>query len=1179
MENASRDGFEALSEWLKRTLDEDDLGTNAREWLGEKLKSWDEKKGWDWLEEKLGAKDEAEMKKHTDDIDTILIVDGLFSAVVTGLIVYSLDLLSGKEDRGKNAAQRLTGIFGRLNDISLRYIPPFINSTSPQDQSIDDSETPTAAARAINILWFISLTLSLASAVFGILLKQWIREYLQWTNTTNSPRQNILIRQLRYEQWKDWAIPFVLAIVPALLEVAIILFLSGALVLLWELDRDITFPFVASVVVSFSLLWIYVNISPALFMPFGCAYKSPTAEVIIVLFGLAPNASYLQFFPILDLRPSRPSGIFIYWQVLRLCRSLSFKHILTSWSYRKADPEAADTSNVLRGFREQHFVALAPFHERDERDIWRAYDLTATKIRLLLYPKTPQPPRTTQPPRMYPTESHPYSPSTAFLADLICTTEPALGDFLEGAESSNAGITFEAWASNVAPTYVDALGETDTLFRALVEAAKDLSDASNLAPNLAKCAATIQPQLSCLGHYSSISPNDARMEVGIHGGFQVITTWYMLSRVNTIDDPYMGPFFDHPVLRADDFQSIGDYIISTLQGRSEAEVLHTKHTWLPPILDQTSDSHIQSEIPVASTIMAYMLVTGFENFARFHAHRLALDSSLPPDSLLPGIVAKRMKDMLQALLWIVFYQDDGSSGFRACRKECISTLAEVFNFFSAPEHKEAHARLFPEVPLQIFSICRSSNPYKIEFKDNGHTVLLELAERKFDNLKDTGTETLSLLRSLLSVGNHLYVSDYYILSQLVCDGIAEMSNLGVGQHAQVLSKATQALKLAEHAQARVVAGLSTTAPYVRVTRNIDPPANVAGVGAPVAVACDAAAFRNISGGLAADAGSLADHTANVAAAHAMIADMAQAAALAALSDNASDLRIRTEVFANVAAAVAAIAPAAESPAALAEDAATLSQDAVAICTSARSLDAIFASPATTASLISSLENKARNLTTIAAAANTTLSASPPIWDTVLGNIKTEWIVRVVGFPEDEGRPPWIAAKEASRVRLLGFLDALGLPAQHMPVVLQNLSGALAVNDERVQLALTFLELLRVCEALPQQHNIILWTGAHWLAALSRFASSKHAFDDLRPRDRTDIEQGITWIGTRLQAPPVVASEARWHEILRCIIKLQWPRTSDQQVDMAGMSPLLGWLPKKTASILLQKVTSDTPKGT
>lgn len=63
---------------------------------------------------------------------------------------------------------------------SFTLSPGLANSSSsaPPLPSLDF--VADSATRWINTLWFLSLVFSLASALFGIMVKQWIREYMQW---------------------------------------------------------------------------------------------------------------------------------------------------------------------------------------------------------------------------------------------------------------------------------------------------------------------------------------------------------------------------------------------------------------------------------------------------------------------------------------------------------------------------------------------------------------------------------------------------------------------------------------------------------------------------------------------------------------------------------------------------------------------------------------------------------------------------------------------------------------------------------------------------------------------------------------------------------------------------------------------------------------------------------------
>ena len=100
-------------------------------------------------------------------------------------------------------------------------MPPALNSTV---SNLVDSATfsPPTSARWINGLFFYSLVLSLAAALFGILAKQWIREYLKWNAAIGDPRENVLVRQIRFEAWRDWNVEGVLWSIPFLLELAMI---------------------------------------------------------------------------------------------------------------------------------------------------------------------------------------------------------------------------------------------------------------------------------------------------------------------------------------------------------------------------------------------------------------------------------------------------------------------------------------------------------------------------------------------------------------------------------------------------------------------------------------------------------------------------------------------------------------------------------------------------------------------------------------------------------------------------------------------------------------------------------------------------------------------------------------------------------------------------------------------
>ncbi|KAI0773247.1 hypothetical protein BD413DRAFT_492204 [Trametes elegans] len=212
-----------------------------------------------------------------EDVDSLLVFAGLFSAVVTAFNIEAYKLL--QEDPDEKTASLLTQISAQLdnnNDSARRALPVATFS-------------PDARAVRINILWFSSLVLSLFSASVGILMKQWLREYTRYA--ANSPRENARIRQLRHDGLARWKVPLIIALLPFLLQVAMALFFAGLLDLLWSLHQTVASIITVLVVGALSFL-MYTTVTPT--FSGDCPYKSQQALALYLLVqGLARILSLL----------------------------------------------------------------------------------------------------------------------------------------------------------------------------------------------------------------------------------------------------------------------------------------------------------------------------------------------------------------------------------------------------------------------------------------------------------------------------------------------------------------------------------------------------------------------------------------------------------------------------------------------------------------------------------------------------------------------------------------------------------------------------------------------------------------------------------------------------------------------------------------------------------------------
>lgn len=188
----------------------------------------------------------------------------MFSAVLTAFNVESYKSL--KADSTDTSAAALTQISHQITRLASTGLLP--NSSVPAFTT--PAFTAPRSAVRINALWFCSLVLGLVSASLGMLVKQWLREYL--TGSYTSPRERIRVRHHRYEGLLRWRV-FEIAAMPALLlQLSLILFFVGLSDFLRQLDPVVGW-FVTGLIVLWLLLFATSTLAPVFFH--RCPYKFP----------------------------------------------------------------------------------------------------------------------------------------------------------------------------------------------------------------------------------------------------------------------------------------------------------------------------------------------------------------------------------------------------------------------------------------------------------------------------------------------------------------------------------------------------------------------------------------------------------------------------------------------------------------------------------------------------------------------------------------------------------------------------------------------------------------------------------------------------------------------------------------------------------------------------------------
>ncbi|KAK1218722.1 hypothetical protein PQX77_018621 [Marasmius sp. AFHP31] len=251
---------------------------------------------WEAIEKEMRSLEEGCRGGWKDDIDTLLVFAGLFSAVVTGFLVESYQWL--EEAPEDTTVALLRQISQQMASTSATLpLPPF---------------KPTSSAVRINVLWFLSLTIGLVVALIGLLCKQWIRELRRPTHT-RSPSADVALILLQTWSVREWHVKTIVISLPMLLELALFLFFAGLLDLL-HTRHPAPFVAVMVVVILTGLFYLVTTLIPTAdfikkvfhqistfeddcrfpvvdnimtqpAMEDTCPYKSPQAWAVFMSFG------------------------------------------------------------------------------------------------------------------------------------------------------------------------------------------------------------------------------------------------------------------------------------------------------------------------------------------------------------------------------------------------------------------------------------------------------------------------------------------------------------------------------------------------------------------------------------------------------------------------------------------------------------------------------------------------------------------------------------------------------------------------------------------------------------------------------------------------------------------------------------------------------------------------------
>lgn len=198
----------------------------------------------------------------------------LFSSVLTTFIIESYQSL-----RPDSTSTTLQAILYELQVArNTSTVPP-----SPIPQGF---KAPASAIR-VNIYWFSSLIISLATALITILAKQWVN-YLLAGLSRAVPANRARLRQYRTDGVHRWHLPAVLSVLPILLHIALLLFFTGLVDFIWDINKSVA-SIAAFLVCTTSITYVAANLVAYVFP--DCPFKTS----VTVLFALMVDLSIVSW--------------------------------------------------------------------------------------------------------------------------------------------------------------------------------------------------------------------------------------------------------------------------------------------------------------------------------------------------------------------------------------------------------------------------------------------------------------------------------------------------------------------------------------------------------------------------------------------------------------------------------------------------------------------------------------------------------------------------------------------------------------------------------------------------------------------------------------------------------------------------------------------------------------------
>ncbi|KAH9015654.1 hypothetical protein EDB85DRAFT_2156494 [Lactarius pseudohatsudake] len=212
--------------------------------------------------------DDKDVESWKGGAENALIFTGVFSSTVATFISMSYPKL---QQDPNDIIQSL------LAQISQQLATPNGTIIPPASLSGQGSVTPSAYVVFVNSLWFLSLVLSLISAILATFLQQWARRYLQVVRRNHEPHVRAHTQEYFARGTRKFNIFGLVEALPSLLFVSLLLFFAGLIVFAFLANRIVA-EFTLGIVGIFFISNINLTLTPLIYH--DCPFYTPFTSLI-----------------------------------------------------------------------------------------------------------------------------------------------------------------------------------------------------------------------------------------------------------------------------------------------------------------------------------------------------------------------------------------------------------------------------------------------------------------------------------------------------------------------------------------------------------------------------------------------------------------------------------------------------------------------------------------------------------------------------------------------------------------------------------------------------------------------------------------------------------------------------------------------------------------------------------